>query len=392
VPAPHVLIAGAGIGGLTAAIALARRGIAVTLAEKRTGFAEVGAGIQISPNAGHVLERLDLRLQLKRAGVSVSNLVVRNWRDGRQIAGMPMGIDENGTPFRTIRRADLHMLLLDAARTLPNIRLVMGRGLDEIATHDDGVTATLVSANGHRDDVRALAVIGADGVWSRVRELSIDVAPATFTGYEAWRTLVPAKSAAPEVSLHLGSGRHAVHYPVAGGRETNLVIMRKAAEAREGWSREGDGKLLDAHLAGASPALRALAAAAPGWQVWSLFDRAPAVMAKGRIALLGDAAHPVLPFMAQGAAMAIEDAAILARLLAQHLQESGLGGVTSALARYAQARAERVARVQATSRANARTYHMGWPLRIGRDLVMRRLGPDGMRRRFDWLYDWRDGD
>jgi salicylate hydroxylase len=392
VPAPHVLIAGAGIGGLTAAIALARRGIAVTLAEKRTGFSEVGAGIQISPNAGHVLEGLDLKLQLKRAGVTVSELAVRNWADARQIASMPMGIDENGTPFRTIRRADLHLLLLDAARTLPNIRFIMGRGLDEVATHADGITATLVSASGHRDEVRALAVVGADGAWSRVRERSIDVAPATFTGYEAWRTLVPAKSATTEVSLHLGSGRHAVHYPVAGGRETNLVIMRKAAEAREGWSREGDPKVLDAHLAGASRELRSLAAAAPGWQVWSLFDRTPAVMAKGRIALLGDAAHPVLPFMAQGAAMAIEDAAVLARLLAQHLQESGSAGVTAALARYAQARAERVARVQATSRANARTYHMGWPLRYGRDLVMRRLGPDGMRRRFDWLYDWRDGD
>lgn len=390
-PAPHVLIAGAGIGGLTAAIALARRGIAVTLAEKRTGFAEVGAGIQISPNAGQVLEGLDLTLQLKRAAVSVSGLVVRNWSDGRQIAGMPMGIDESGTPFRTIKRADLHMLLLDAARTLPNIRFVMGRGLDVVTTHEDGVTATLASESGHRDDVRALAVIGADGLWSRLRETNIDTSAPSFTGYEAWRTLIPAKSPVPEVSLHLGPGRHAVHYPVAGGRETNLVIMRKASEAREGWSREGDRKVLDAHLAGASPELRALAGSAPGWQVWSLFDRTPATMAKGRIALLGDAAHPVLPFMAQGAAMAIEDAAVLARLLATHLQESGAAGVTTALARYAQDRAARVARVQATSRANARTYHMGWPLRIGRDLVMRRLGPDGMRSRFDWLYGWRDG-
>lgn len=389
-PAPHVLIAGAGIGGLTAALALARRGIAVTLAEKRTGFAEVGAGIQISPNAGHVLEGLDLRLQLKRAAVTVSGLVVRNWSDGRQIAGMPMGIDENGTPFRTIKRADLHMLLLDAARTMPNIRFVLGRGLDAVTTHDDGVTATLASESGHRDDVRALAVIGADGLWSRLRETTIDTAAPSFTGYEAWRTLIPAKSATQEVTLHLGPGRHAVHYPVAGGRETNLVIMRKAAEAREGWSREGDRRGLEAHLSGATPELRALAASAPGWQVWSLFDRTPAAMAKGRIALLGDAAHPVLPFMAQGAAMAIEDAAVLARLLATHLQESGAAGVTTALARYAQERAARVARVQATSRANARTYHMRWPLRIGRDLVMRRLGPDGMRRRFDWLYDWRD--
>jgi salicylate hydroxylase len=142
-------------------------------------------------------------------------------------------------------------------------------------------------------------------------------------------------------------------------------------------------------VAGAAPVLRDLATAARDWQVWSLYDRPPARMARGRLALLGDAAHPILPFMAQGAALAIEDAAVLARHLATHLERDGAAGVAAGLAGYANERAERVARVQAVSRANGAAYHLGWPRSAVRDLVMRRLGEDGMRRRNDWLYGWR---
>lgn len=390
--APHILIAGAGIGGLTAAIALARRGISVTIAERRTGFGEAGAGIQLSPNAGCVLDGLDLRLVVKRAAVTTSRLVVRRWHDGAALAEMPMSAGPDGTPFRVLRRADLHLLLLDAARALPNIRLLIGRGIDAVAQTENGIAATLVSEAGQAETVPALGLVGADGLWSRIRELTGDTAPPAFTGFEAWRTLVPSDGikAAAEVTLHLGRGRHAVHYPVAGGRETNLVLVRAAGEPREGWSREGEPRLLSSHLDGAAPALRNLAAGAGRWQVWSLFDRPPAAMAQGRIALLGDAAHPVLPFLAQGAALAIEDAAVLARLLAGHLESDGSAGIPAAFAAYAAARAQRVARVQATSRANGRAYHLGAPWSFARNLVMRRLGPDGMRRRYDWLYDWQE--
>jgi salicylate hydroxylase len=181
-----------------------------------------------------------------------------------------------------------------------------------------------------------------------------------------------------------------VHYPVAGGREINLVIVRRARDAREGWSRSGDYAQLASDLEDANPALRNIATRAAGWQVWSLFDRTPAPMAQDRIALLGDAAHPVLPFLAQGAALAIEDAAVLARVLAGHLERDGAAGVPAAFAAYAGARADRVARVQQTSRSNGRAYHMAAPWSLGRDLMMKRLGPDGMRRRHDWVYGWRD--
>ncbi len=391
-PAPHILIAGAGIGGLTAAIALARRGIAVTIAEKRSRFAESGAGIQIAPNAGHVLEGLDLTLPLKRVSVPLKRLSVRRWRDDGLIAAMPMTEPGAPTPFRALKRADLHTILLDAARNLPNIRFVIGRGLETVTETDGGIAATLIGETGQPETVHALGLVGADGLWSRLRDLIDPGAQPRFTGHEAWRAVVPATpgaTAAPEVTLHIGRARHAVHYPVAAGRETNLVVVREAGEARPGWSREGQVQLVAGHVAGGSPALRKLVSAAHDWQVWSLYDRAPARMAKGRLALLGDAAHPVLPFMAQGAALAIEDAAVLARHLARHLERDGADGVAPAFAAYAVERFDRVARVQEASRSNGAAYHLGWPRSAVRDLVMRRLGEDGMRRRNGWLFDWR---
>lgn len=390
-PAPHLLIAGAGIGGLTAAIALARRGIAVTVIEKRPGFGELGAGLQISPNAGGVLDGLDLTLPLKRVAVTAERLSVRRWGSGREIGSMPMDVAEGSAPFRMAKRSDLHTVLLDAARAMPNIRLIVGRAVEAIEETEIGVTATLVNAAGQPDMAKGLGIVGADGLWSTVREAIGDRSVPDFTGYEAWRTVLPAgQTPRREVTLYLGRHGHAVHYPVAGGREINLVILRPAEMARPGWSREGEASDLLPHLARAASELRRLAESAPGWQIWSLYDRPPAAMARGRVALLGDAAHPILPFLAQGAAMAIEDAGVLARLLAEKLSQAGAAGVAPALSAYAAARRERVAKVQQASRANAKAYHLGWPLSLGRDFVMRRLGPAGMRARYDWLYDWQD--
>ena len=387
--APHFVIAGAGIGGLTMALSLARRGIATTVVEKRTGFGELGAGLQITSNSGRVLDALDLALPLKRVSVSSHGLMIRRWANGARVLEMPSSPERMPTPFRMMKRNDLHTVLLDAARAMPNIRLLVGRGVQEVSQDADGVTVALGGQNG--EAISALGLIGADGLWSRVRDLTGDASPPVFTGYEAWRTVVPARAGdKPRVTLHMGPGRHAVHYPVAAGREINLVVVRQAKEAREGWSRDGDRAIVTEHLAGASQSLRDLTGAAEGWQVWSLFDRKPAAMARGRIALIGDAAHPILPFLAQGASLAIEDAAVLARLLADTLGREGAAGVPMAFAAYAAARAQRVARVQEESRGNGRNYHMGWPLSIARDFALKRLGPDGLRNRYGWLYDWQD--
>lgn len=389
-----ILIAGAGIGGLTAAIALARRGIPVAIAERRTRFAEAGAGIQVSPNAGRVLEALDLGIALRRAAVRPEALAISRWQGGAPLLQMPFAPPAPGaTPSRALKRADLHQILLDAARTLPNIRWLIGRGLVDCAETENGLTVTLAGESGGAETVEAMGLIGADGLWSRARQIAGDAREPSFTGWEAWRTLIPAAGLPPAlrepaIALRLGSARHAVHYPVSGGKEINLVLIRAAREARPGWSRDGDAKDLAGIADGAPAPLRQLVEAAPGWQVWSLYDREPAAMAKGRIALLGDAAHPVLPFLAQGAALAIEDAAVLAHELAAGLQAGGTASVPAAFAAYATARQSRAARVQQASRDNGRSYHLGRPWSFARDLVLRRLGADGLRRRYAWIYDW----
>ncbi len=390
-----ILIAGAGIGGLTAAIALARRGIPVVLAEKRTRFAEAGAGIQVSPNAGRVLESLDLGIALRRAAIRPEALAIGRWQGGAPLLRMPFAPPvEGATPSRSLKRADLHQLLLDAARTLPNIRWLIGRGLVDAHETEAGIAVVLAGESGQTETVEAMGLIGADGLWSRARSLIGDIREPGFTGWEAWRTLVPAGELPdalrePAVALHLGRARHAVHYPVSGGKEINLVLIRAAREARPGWSRDGDAAQLTEVAASAGPPLRRLIETAPGWQIWSLYDREPAAMAKGRIALLGDAAHPVLPFLAQGAALAIEDAAVLAHELTARLETAGAQAVPAAFAAYAAARRERVARVQQASRKNGEAYHLGRPWSFARDFTLRRLGPDGMRRRHAWIYDWR---
>lgn len=390
-----ILIAGAGIGGLTAAIALARRGVPVAIAEKRTRFDEAGAGIQVSPNAGRVLESLDLGLALRRAAIRPEALAIGHWGGGKPLLAMPFAPPvEGATPSRSLKRADLHQLLLDSARTLPNIRWIIGRGLVDAHETEAGVTVTLGSESGGTETVDAMALVGADGLWSRARALLGDATEPGFTGWEAWRALIPAEGLPetlrrPAVALHLGAARHAVHYPVSGGKEINLVLIRAAREAQAGWSREGEASQLTEIAASAGPGLRELIERAPSWRIWSLYDRAPARMAKGRIALLGDAAHPILPFLAQGAALAIEDAAVLAHELATGLASEGSASVPAALATYAKARGERAARVQQASRKNGEAYHLGRPWSFARDFAMRRMGPDGMRKRHAWIYDWR---
>lgn len=400
--APHILIAGAGIGGLTAALALGRQGIGITLIERRTMLDEVGAGIQISPNASRILIELGLAGALAREAVAPERVDIRRWDRPRSYATIPMNdrSERYGAPFWVIHRADLHQTLLDAVRQLPNLRLLIGRTLESAATTQDGVTVTTRSEKGEPETLSGLALIGADGLWSAARRLSGDASAPVFTGYEAWRTLVPigdvpAFMRQPAVGLWLGPGHHGVHYPVRGSRLLNLVVVRDAASPREGWNTPGDASQIAAFAQGACQPLRDCIAAAPSWQVWSLNDRRPATMAKGHIALLGDAAHPVLPFLAQGAALAIEDAAVLARLIGRTLRAApaarAKADMQNALRDYDSLRRARAGRVRDEARANGRRYHLGWPLARARDLFIASRGPEAMLTRLDWLYGWRDG-
>jgi 2-polyprenyl-6-methoxyphenol hydroxylase-like FAD-dependent oxidoreductase len=374
------VVAGAGIGGLTAALALADRGWEVTLVERRTGFSAEGAGIQLSPNASRILIDLGLGPALRRAASEPARVAIRALASGREIGAVALGAfmrERFGAPYYVVHRAELQTLLLDAVRARSTIRLMMGR-----------TSITVENAAGARDTLEADLAVAADGLWSRLRAAGEDWRAPQYRGFAAWRATIPrtdapAGLAGDETGLWLGRDHHVVHYPIAGGRLLNIVAVERRAAPVEGWAEHGDPAELVAAFAKAAAPFRALLAAAPAWQLWSLFDLPAAAMRRGRLALVGDAAHPVLPFLAQGGALAIEDAAVLAGALA------AAKDVAAALAGYERARLPRARRIQQAARRNGAAYHAGGVKAFMRDAVIRRLGPERMALRYAWLYGWR---
>ncbi|MET0606088.1 MAG: FAD-dependent monooxygenase [Beijerinckiaceae bacterium] len=391
-----ILVAGAGIAGLTSAIALARAGFDVRLIERATRFEEIGAGLQLSPNASRVLIELGLGAAVARQAATPHDLAIRRLTSERVIASMPMNNaqDRFDSPFWTILRADLQTALIDAARGERRIAFLVGRTLDDARSTGNGVSVNVRTSSGGLERIEGSALIGADGLWSRVRPIVGEAAQPRYIGYEAWRALLPAADAPPDamqdrVNLAMGRDAHLVHYPVAGGRLVNIVLVKKALSVRDdsrlgGWSAPGDPAELQDIVKTMKGPMRDLVASVASWQTWSLFDLGPlATWSRDRITIVGDAAHPTPPFLAQGAALAIEDAAILAQEAARTPED-----FAGALRRYADRRRARAARVQRASQANERNYHARGLIAIARDLVIARLGGNGMLRRYQWLYGW----
>jgi salicylate hydroxylase len=388
-----IIIAGAGIGGLTAALALARRGFAVTLIEAAAQLDEVGAGIQLSPNATEVLLSLGLGPGLKPHIVAPETLRVMNARSGRVIVESPLGLTaavRYRAPFWVIHRGDLQNTLAEAVRAEQRIDLRLGVRVEEFGQRN-GRLLVVGRGAGAVIQFDGDALIGADGVWSAVRSRLGDPSVPSYSGQMAWRALVPVDVAPPAMrepatTLWLGPSAHVVHYPVRAGRAVNIVVILREPWNKPGWTEPGDPAVLRARAARWAPALRALVEAPQHWTKWALHGRPPlAQWGAGPATLLGDAAHPMRPFLAQGAAMAIEDAAVLARSLAARTDD-----VNAALRSYEQERQPRAMRVVEEADRNGRRYGWRGPLATARNFVLARMGGEKLLTRYDWIYDWKN--
>jgi salicylate hydroxylase len=385
--ASSIIIAGAGIGGLAAALAIARRGIRVVVLDQAPRLEEVGAGIQLSPNASRILLALGLGEALRPHVVAPEQLRVMDARSARVLARAPLGaVAERryGAPYWVIHRGDLQAVLLAAVEAEPAVTLRLDARVEDFTLGRDGIT--VVSAQGPIAQ-RGSALIGADGLWSRLRGRLGDPLAPRFAGHTAWRALAPADALAPgaaAVDLWLGRDAHLVHYPVRGGSLINVVAIVSDDWREPGWNAPGvRADILARYRAWPAPA-QTLLAAPTQWQKWALFDRAPlARWGEGPVTLLGDAAHPMLPYLAQGAAMAIEDAAVLAQRLAQAPDDPA-----GALRRYEHQRRARTTRVQRSARRNGIVYHMGGTAALLRTLALAAMGGERLLTRYDWLYGW----
>ena len=382
----QVLVAGGGIGGLAAALGASRAGWDVRLYERASAFSEVGAGVQLGPNVVRRLQAWGLQKPLQSVAAFPARLQVRSALSGRELAELPLGataIERYGAAYATIHRADLHGLLLAAVTKYTDTRLNLDHAIEGV---------TVRTSRGK--EVEGDALVGADGLWSGTRLQLLGDVPPRATGHLAYRALVP-QDALPnalrtqQITAWLGPRLHVVQYPVRRGELQNLVVIieGRAPEDMQGWDHAANAADLEQALQGACPALQhvvyGVAAAGGGWRLWPLCDRppvrGPGEMAQGLVALLGDAAHPMVPYLAQGAGMAIEDAAELQRALSMHDLE-----VPLRLTRYALNRWQRNARVQARATRNGRIFHAMGPVRWGRDASLRLLGARVLD--LPWLY------
>ena len=381
----HITVIGAGIAGLAVARALAVRGADVTVLEQAAKIGEIGAGLQVSPNGAVVLRALGLGDAVRAVSMRAAAVELRNGATGGLVTRLDMARLRPDQDYLFVHRADLIDLLakgaVDAGVT---IRLGCNVKNFELAGHAPKVITTL-------DEVITPDIlIGADGINSKTRTALNGMTAPFFTNQVAWRALIPGNPDDPAVAeVHMGKGRHLVSYPVRGGMLRNIVAVEERPEwAAEGWSHADDPAHLRAAFAGFGPRVQGWLTQVQTPYLWGLFRHPVAktwgkAMQNGTVAILGDAAHPSLPFLAQGASMGLEDAWVLADLLTRL-------PLDQAVAQYQTARAPRCARIVAAASANARNYHLSGARRAVAHTALRLAGtfaPNAALNRFNWLYD-----
>ena len=383
-----VLVAGGGIGGLAAALALVRQGFGVKVLEQAPALGEIGAGIQLGPNAFAAFDALGVGERARARAVYTDYMVMHDALDGGQVGQIPTGEafrQRFGNPYAVIHRADVHHSLFEAAQDSGRVAFVTSTRAVHISQTADGVTVT--DQHGHHH--HGLALIGADGVKSVVRQQHVND-PARVTGHVVYRAVVdkadfPVDLQWNAASIWVGPNCHLVHYPLRGGEQYNVVVTFHSREQEEWGVREGSKEEVQSYFQGICPQARQLIDLPRSWKRWATADRDPiGQWTFGRVTLLGDAAHPTTQYLAQGACMALEDAVTLGEALRVTGNDFG-----QAFELYQRSRVARTARIVLSSREMGRLYHAKGVERLVRNDLWRGRSPERFYDALEWLYGWK---
>ena len=381
-----ILISGGGIGGLCAAIALAQYGKHSHIVEQAKQFSEVGAGIQIGPNGMRILHQWGLAELLEDKGATPTSIRIADGLNSAKLNTVPLGqfVEQRyGAPYKVFHRAELQTALLEKARSLPEIQITMDFRSKEFVEHKNEIVLRADSG----DELSGRLLICSDGLWSQTRQQIYPGITPKFYGKSAWRAIVPMDQVSEpfnrlQTGLWMAPDAHLVHYPVMNGTAINVVAVISEKFDKEGWMNEGQSPELLSHFSRWDHVPRDFLNSVPGWQKWALFSlKHLPKWSAGRVTLLGDAAHPPIPFLAQGGVMAIEDAFLLARKLEIYGDDH-----KSAFAQYENQRRDRAYHVMDTAHKLGKIYHMKGVMRLARNGVLSRKKPESLLASYDWLY------